>query len=281
MFKSITMRSFPENMSVMKRLALAKEYGFEGIEINLEPKTEITLESSVQDLSKLLTLVKGFDLKVSGVYSREQWHHPISSMESEVRVAGRKIISTMIDAAEILECDTVLVIPGVVDNRIFATEPEIIPYLDAYKNSTESIHILIDEVLSKTAVHIALENVWGKFLYSPMEFASFVDSFSNEKIGVYFDIGNSLRIGFPEDWISILGHRIRAVHAKDFKRSVDNIHGFCGILQGDVNWDQVNLKLHEIGYQRWITGEVIPAYKYSPEILIEETSRAISAVFHI
>ena len=281
MFKSITLRSFPENMPVTERLALARKYGFEGIEINLEPNTEITLETSPQDLKRLLSLVKSFDLTVSGVYSRTQWHYPISSMKSEVRVAGRKIISTIISAAEILECDTVLVIPGVVDNSIFATEPEIIPYLDAYKNSVESINVLIDEVLNKSNVHMALENVWGKFLYSPMEFASFVDGFANEKIGVYFDVGNSLRNGFPEDWVRILGHRIRAIHVKDYKRSVDTINGFCGILQGDVNWDQVSLSLQEIGYKRWITGEVLPAYKYSPEILIEETSRAISAVFQI
>ena len=281
MLKSITLRSFAESMPVAERLALARKYGFEGIEINLEPNTEITLETSAQELQKLLALVKSFDLKVSGVYSRTQWYFPISSIKSEVRAAGRKIISTIISAAEILECDTVLVIPGVVDNSIFATEPEIIPYLDAYKNSVESIQILISEVLDKSDVHMALENVWGKFLYSPMEFASFVDSFANEKIGAYFDVGNSLRNGFPEDWIRILGHRIRAIHVKDYRRSVDTINGFCGILQGDVNWDQVSLGLQEIGYKRWITGEVLPAYKHSPEILIEETSRAISAVFQI
>jgi sugar phosphate isomerase/epimerase len=111
--------------------------------------------------------------------------------------------------------------------------------------------------------------------------SAFVDGFGTEKIGAYFDIGNSLRNGFPEDWIRILGHRIRAVHIKDFKRSVDTINGFCGILQGDVNWDEVSLSLQEIGYERWLTGEVLPAYKYSPEILVEETSRAMSAVFQI
>jgi hexulose-6-phosphate isomerase len=127
-------------MPTVERLALAKQYGFEGIEINLEPNTEITLESSDRDLARLLLLVKSFDLKVSGVYSRTQWYYPISSLKSEVRVAGRKIITTIISAAEILECDTVLVIPGMVDNSIFATEPEIIPYLDAYKNSVDSNH---------------------------------------------------------------------------------------------------------------------------------------------
>ena len=281
MHKSITLRSFPETMPIVERLALAQQYGYEGIEINLEPNTEITLESTDQDLARLLLLVKGFDLKVSGVYSRTQWYYPISSLKSEVRAAGREIITTIISAAEILECDTVLVIPGMVDNSIFATEPEIIPYLDAYKNSVESIQTIMDDVLVKSNVHVALENVWGKFLYSPMEFASFVDGFGTEKIGAYFDVGNSLRNGFPEDWIRILGHRIRAVHIKDFKRSVDTINGFCGILQGDVNWDEVSLSLQEIDYKRWITGEVLPAYKYSPEILVEETSRAMSAVFQI
>ena len=114
MHKSITLRSFPETMPIVERLALAQQYGYEGMEINLEPNTEITLESTDQDLARLLLLVKGFDLKVSGVYSRTQWYYPISSLKSEVRAAGRKIITTIISAAEILECDTVLVIPGMV-----------------------------------------------------------------------------------------------------------------------------------------------------------------------
>jgi hexulose-6-phosphate isomerase len=238
------------------------------------------LESNHSEFKKLLKNVKSNELQVSGVYSRDQWFYPISSNNLQTRKYGKNIIRKLLHAAEVLESETVLVLPGVVDNSLFKQEPEVIPYLDAYKNSLESLKELEEEARSRSVV-MALENVWGKFLYSPIEFLNFVDQINSDFVKVYFDVGNVVRIGYPEDWINILNNKIHAIHVKDFKKSIDNVHGFVGLLQGDVDWLAVKSALSKISYKRWITSEVLPFYQFYSEALVEETSNSISRIFNL
>ena len=91
-------------------------------------------------------------------------------------------------------------------------------------------------------VAIGVENVWNKFLLSPIEFARFVDECGSEWVGAYFDIGNILAYGYPDQWIRTLGKRIKKVHAKDFKTGIGNIRAFCNPLQGDVPWQKVRAR---------------------------------------
>ena len=87
-------------------------------------------------------------------------------------------------------------------------------------------------------MHLGVENVWNKFLLSPLEFQCFIDRIGNPYVKVHFDTANVLISGYPEQWISILGERIVNVHAKDFRLAVGNINGFCIPLEGDVNWPE-------------------------------------------
>lgn len=154
------------------------------------------------------------------------------------------------------------------------------PYDVAYRTAQASLAQILKDV-SGSGIYLAVENVWSKFLYSPLELARFVDGLGNPQLGVYFDVGNVLRIGFPEHWISILGHRIRRVHLKDFRLSVDNLGGFVSLLEGDVNWPAVRSALTSIGYDSWLTTEVLPAYRYYGERLVHESSASIRAIFGI
>jgi hexulose-6-phosphate isomerase len=127
-----------------------------------------------------------------------------------------------------------------------------------------------------------VENVWNKFLLSPLEFRAFIDSFQNERVGAYFDVGNVLATGYPEDWIATLGHRIGRVHFKDYRRNVGSADGFCDLLSGDVNWPEVMRALRAVPYDGWVAAEMIPPvpfYKHCPEVLIPNTSRAMDAIF--
>ncbi len=91
---------------------------------------------------------------------------------------------------------TVLLVPAVVSAEI--------PYDVAYERSQEEIRTLLDDA-ERTGITIAFENVWNNFLLSPLEFARYVDEFESEKVGAYFDIGNVVRFGWPEQWVRILG----------------------------------------------------------------------------
>jgi L-ribulose-5-phosphate 3-epimerase len=123
-----------------------------------------------------------------------------------------------------------------------------------------------------------VENVWNKFLLSPLEMRRFIDEIDLPSVGVFFDVGNILLYGFPDQWIRILGKRIKRVHVKDFRTQVGTLHGFTGLLQGDVDWPAVIAALTDIGYDSYLTAEVLPAYRYHSDRLIHECGAAMDAI---
>jgi hexulose-6-phosphate isomerase len=265
-------------MSTAQRLYVAARAGFDGVEVNLEPGEDYDLTSSEQELDHLHRLADQAGLQISAVYSRDQWLQPITSQNPETRRQGREIVTGLVRAAARLDVRTVLVLPGAVDNSLFAADSEVVPYRHAYEHALAGLRTLAAEA-EDLDVTLAVENVWNKFLLSPLEFRQFIDDVGSTHVRVYLDVGNIVRTGFPEDWIEILGSRIHAVQVKDFRRSTDNITGFVGLLQGDVNWPAVRDALQAISYSGWITGEVLPAYRFWPESLIVETARAIDLIF--
>ena len=102
-------------------------------------------------------------------------------------------------------------------------------------------------------VTIAVENVWNKFLLSPLEFARYIDAFDSSRVRAYFDVGNVIIYGFAQDWILTLGSRIAKIHLKDFKRSD---YQWMPLGEGDVNWPRVSEALVKIGYTGYLTPEV-------------------------
>lgn len=86
---------------------------------------------------------------------------------------------------------------------------------------------------------------------------------------------------YPKQWIHIIGRQILRVHLKDYRRAVGSMHGFVEILSGDVNWPAVMSGLRAIGYNGWLTAEMIPPipfYKFAPEALLFNTSCAMDAL---
>src|SRR6185503_1124987 len=104
-------------------------------------------------------------------------------------------------------------------------------------------------------VVIGIENVWNHFLVSPIEMRDFIDRINSPWVAAYFDVGNVLRYGIPQDWILTLGKRIARVHVKDFKTRMGTIEGFCPIGDGDVDWPAVTAALHFVGYNGPLTFE--------------------------
>lgn len=159
-----------------------------------------------------------------------------------------------IEMAHALGATDLLVIPGVVEVPWNKDYPAV-PYEQCWKVATESIKKLIPHA-KKHKVHLALENVWNCFLYSPLEFREFVDQFGSEWVGVYFDTGNHHFMSQPDDWIRTLGKRIRRIHVKDYDRGKAGLAGFCEILDGTVNFPKVRAALREIKYDRTLIAEV-------------------------
>ena len=275
MKKSISQWAFPPETKLKECMTQAKKAGFEAIEVAITEKGEINLQSTREDMEKIVQEAKGEGLELSSLATGLFWDYSLSSNDSQVREKAKNIVKKMLELASYLKVKTILVVPGAV-NVPWNPESEIVPYEAVYERVSNALKEAV-KVAEEYKVNIGVENVWNMFLLSPLEMRNFIDEVKSEYVGVYFDVGNVLISGFPEQWIRILGNRIRAVHFKDFKRAIGNINGFVDLLEGDVNWPEVMKAFREIGYQGYVTAELFPP-KFHSQHLIEKTSLAMDRI---
>lgn len=166
--------------------------------------------------------------------------------------------------------------PGVV-NVEFSSPEKKVAYDVVYDRALAGLNELKSYVES-LQVSIGLENVWNKFLLSPMEMRDFIDKIDSPYVGSYLDVGNTLYCGYPEDWVRILGDRIKKIHFKDYRLSAGGLHGFVDLLAGDVDYPEVVKALGEIGYDGWVSAEMIPNYKHHTDAIIYNTSYAMDRI---
>jgi len=282
MKKSISIWSFPAEMPLEKKMALAREAGFAGFEIDLTEDGPVNLKSTSSDLLWVRELADKHGLALSGLATGLYWASNPASADEAVRTKASEILARQIEIAEKLGIGAVLVVPGSVGVD-FIPGAEVVPYEAAYQRASDFIRAHLPEA-EKRRLLLGVENVWNKFLLSPLEMRGFIDQFQSEWVGAYFDVGNALATGYPEQWIDILGHRIVRVHFKDYRRAVGSVDGFCDLLSGDVNWPAVAAALRAQRYDGWAAAEMIPPapfYKHAPEVLIHNTSRAMDAIFRL
>ena len=106
-----------------------------------------------------------------------------------------------------------------------------------------------------------MEEVWNKFLLSPLEMARYVDEFRSPWVRSYFDVGNVVLYGYPQDWIRTLGKRIVKLHIKDFRFREDRtikkrVADWVNLREGDIDWKEIYRALAEIGYNGTATVEL-------------------------
>lgn len=242
--KSIGFGMITGNLSLTDKFELAKDLGFDGIELN-----------SPLDLNKseILEAKERSGIELPSVVNKDHWKKPLSDPDPQVREQCIRSVAQSLQDVKDFGGDTVLVVPGVVNEKV--------PYEQAYYTALDSIRKLIPYA-EKTGMQIGLENVWNNFLLSPIEAKRFIDEVNHPLIGWYFDIGNILRYGWPEHWIKTLNSRIIKLHIKEFSRDLMNNAGLwagfkVNLLEGDNNWPVVMKALRETNYKGgWITAEV-------------------------
>jgi L-ribulose-5-phosphate 3-epimerase len=279
MKKSISIWSFSGPGSLAEKLRLAREAGFAGFEIDLSDDGPLTLASKPEEIAAVRALADRSGVELSGLATGLYWGANPASADAAVRARAATIIQKQITTAHALGLDAVLVVPGTV-GADFIPRGEIVPYDVAWTRATEFIRAALPAA-EKARVRLCVENVWNKFLLSPLELRQFIAQFGSEWVGSYYDVGNTLATGYPEQWIAILGPAIRRVHLKDYRRAVGSIDGFVELLSGDIDWPAVMGALRQIGYKGWLTAELIPPipfYKHAPDTLIHNTSRAMDAL---
>lgn len=226
--------------SIMEKFQAARLAGFDGVEV-----------MSHLDRNEVLKARDASGLPVPSVCGSLHGKYPLSDPDPEIRKKGLEALMLTIEDASAYGADTILLVPGRVSEKV--------SYDDCWNRSVEEIRKAIP-LAEKLNINIAVENVWNNFLLSPMEAANYVDQFGSKAIGFYFDCGNVLVVGWPEQWIRILGKRIKKVHIKEYSRKIADTQGkWAGfkvnLLEGDVGWPQVMKALDETGYSGWTTIE--------------------------
>lgn len=254
--KAVLLSMLPKQLSYTERFRLARDCGFEQIELPTTP--------DAREADELKQAAEKTGLRIHSVMNMAHWKYPLSSADPAVVAESMKGMETSLHNAHLWGADTVLLVPAVVN-------PET-SYKDAWMRSQQQIRKLIP-LAEKLKVIIAVEEVWNKFLLSPLEFGRYVDEFQSPWVRAYFDVGNVVLYGYPQDWIRTLGKRIVKLHIKDFTFK-DRIAKFVDLRDGDIVWPEIYKALREIGYAGSATVEL----HGGDEAYLKEVSRRFDLI---
>jgi len=240
LLKSIMWGTVGIKGSVLEICKAIKAAGFDGIE-----------PDSHMDRNEVLEAMKATGLKASSVCNSKHWETVMSHPDANERKKGIENMIIAMEDAKAYGTDAVLLVPGIVNDNT--------SYEDCWKRSTECIKELVP-LAEEMRIKICIENVWNNFLLSPIEMRVYLDQFNSPYIGMYFNCGNILIYGWPEQWISTLGNRIARIHIKEFsKQKADKEGRGAGfnvkLTEGDVRWKEVMTEIRRYYTGGWLTTE--------------------------
>ena len=241
MKKGLSQIVLPGSMSLKECLELAKSTGYEGLELRFSAEGELSLNAKKSDLERIGQMCA--DAGVTPCSACGGWG-AMTNPDKDERERAKEGVTRLLECASVLNINAVLVVPGSVSEQV--------AYDVAYSMALESCKELAP-VAEELKVAIGIENVWNRLFLSPLEMRDFLDEVNSPYVGQYFDIGNVVIFGYPEQWINILGSRIKKVHLKDFKRQG---YQWPPLMEGDVNWSLVMKALRDAGYDDFLISEV-------------------------
>jgi len=227
--------------TILEKFEAAKLAGYDGVEVDSHLSRDEVLKAK-----------EATGLKVHSVCDSKHWKLLLSSPDAKIRQEGIDALKVALEDANIFGADAVLLVPGRVTDTV--------TYDDCWNRSSEEIKKAVP-FAAKLKVKIAVENVWNNFLLSPLEAARYIDQFRSPWVGAYFDCGNILAYGWPEQWIKILGKRIAKIHIKEYSKKIADTQGKSAgfnvkLREGDVNWGAVMSALDQVGYKGWTSIEM-------------------------
>ena len=251
--KGILLSMLPAHLTYGERLKLAHEIGFEVLQAPTEPD-----ERKAEELRRAADAA---GIRIDSVMNMDHWKYPLSSSDPAVVEKSLAGMRTSLRNAKLWGSDVVLLVPAVLDPQT--------SYRDAWNRSQREIRKLLP-LAEELKVVIAIEEVWNRFLLSPLEMATYIDEFQSPWVAAWFDVGNVLLYGYPQDWIRTLDKRIVKVHLKDFKRNKDS-YAWVNLGEGDIDWAAVREAFAAIHY----TGSATVELEAGDEAYLHDVSRRV------
>src|SRR5881398_2512881 len=251
--KGVWFEMLPAKLGTADRFKLARDVGFEVAQVPTEPD-----EHEAEEIKKA---ADGASLRIDSVMNMDHWKYPLSSSDPAVVEKSLAGMRTSLDNAKLWGSDAVLLVPAVVNPQT--------SYREAWTRSQKEIRKLLP-LAEELKIVIAIEEVWNKFLLSPLEMAAYIKEFQSPWIQAWFDVGNVLLYGYPQDWIRTLGKSIVKVHLKDFKRKPDG-YAWVNLGDGDVDWAAVRQAFADTGY----SGSAITELEGGDEAYLRDVSHRV------
>jgi len=238
--KGLVLSMLPEKLSMADRFKLARDTGFELIQAPTTPDP--------RQADEIKTAADASGVHVDSVMNMAHWKYPLSSADPAVVATSLDGMRTSMHNAKLWGCDAVLLVPAVVNPQT--------SYRDAWTRSQKQIRALLP-LAQELNIVIAIEEVWNKFLLSPLEMNTYISEFKSPLVRAWFDVGNVVLYGYPQDWIRTLGASIFKVHLKDFKRKEDG-YAWVNLGDGDIDWTAVRQAFADVGYHGSAIAELEP-----------------------
>src|SRR3989449_8363502 len=251
--KELVFDMVPGKLPYADRFKLVRDAGFQVVQALTEPD-----ERKAEEMKQAADAAS---IRIDSVMNVDHWQYPLSSSDPVVVEKSLAGMRTSLHNAKLWGSDVVLLVPAVVNPQT--------SYRDAWTRSHTQIRKLIP-LAEELKVVIAIEQAWNKFLLSPLEMVQYIGEFHSPWVGAWFDVGNVVLYGYPQDWIRTLGKRIGKVHLKDFKRK-EGGYGWVNLGDGDVDWPAVRQAFGDIGY----AGSVIAELEQGDEPYLRDVSRRI------
>jgi L-ribulose-5-phosphate 3-epimerase len=251
--KGLVFDMLPSRLSYTERFKLAREVGFEVVQAPTTP--------DMHEAEEIKKAAEAANIRIDSVMNMDHWKYPLSSGDAAVVAKCVEGMKTSLHNAKLWGSDAVLLVPAVVNAET--------SYRDAWARSQREIRKLIP-MAAELKVVIAIEEVWNKFLLSPLEMQKYIAEFESPWVKAWFDVGNVVLYGYPQDWIRTLGKSIYKVHLKDFKRK-EGGYTWVNLGDGDVDWAAVRKAFAEIGY----SGSVIAELDGGDEAYLRDVSKRI------
>jgi L-ribulose-5-phosphate 3-epimerase len=260
-------------VQVADAMAQARDLGFDAIELCIASSGVLTHETTQAQCKQIVAKAGELGIEIASLASGESWGCSPTDDDPAKRSKVIEFTKRALQVTKWLGTDAYLFVPGAVD-VFFLEDSPVVPYDVCFERAKQAVEQLVPTA-EKLGVTLGIENVWNKFLLSPLEMRDFIDGFGSDAVGSYFDAGNVLLTGYPEHWIKILGKRIVRVHVKDFKSAVGTAEGFVDLLEGDLDFEAVRAALAEAGYDGYVTAEMLPYQPGRPE----KTADAMKKLF--
>jgi L-ribulose-5-phosphate 3-epimerase len=250
----------------------ASKMNFGAIEFNVyESEGPITLASTSAKVKELAAQAEDFGIALPSLSTVLHNQYSLTSEDEIIRRQGEEIVLRMMEIASLIGAKTILVVPGHVSADV--------PYDRAYAVAQETLTRLAP-IAHSAGIAIGIENVWNRFLLSPLEFVRFLDEMNHPSLKAYLDIGNARIAGYPEQWIRLLNSRLVSVHVKDIHSDAGHNGRVVPLFNGDVDWPAVIHALHDVHYDGYLIATP-GMHTILPERLLQTAYQDLTAIMEL